>query len=56
MFKTGIEALLVSVKIHFPIFPVNSYNENLHRSIVGNVGKVLKIDLATPQKTFQWLL
>lgn len=52
MFKAGIEAPVVSLRIHLPILPVNFYNGNLLRSISGNVGKVLKIDLAALQVAF----
>lgn len=52
MFKAGIEAPIVPCKIQFPHSPVNFYNENLIRSIAGNVEKVLKIDLASLQVTF----
>lgn len=52
MFKAGIEAPIVPDKIQFPHLPVNFYNQNLIRSIAGNAGEVLKIDLASLQVTF----
>lgn len=47
LFKLRIEVHIVPMKIYFPRLLVNFYNEDLPRSIAGNVGKIFKLDLAT---------
>lgn len=52
MFKVGIEEPIVPVKIQFPQVLVTFFKENFLGSIARNIGRVLKLDLATLHVTF----